>query len=96
MNKWRVTLRVDLDVDIGQIGNAEMRDILSAYEPTPESPTADDEWIAEEFAMRQVANAVDVTVLDSHPNRAAVELDAGQAVQLPPSLQRIADRGVQS
>jgi hypothetical protein len=46
------------------IGSAELRDILAHYQPTPESPQPDDEWIAEEYAMRQVANALEVEVTD--------------------------------
>lgn len=57
-------MRVVIRVEPMDIGSAELRDILAHYQPTPESPQPDDEWIAEEYAMRQVANALEVEVTD--------------------------------
>lgn len=69
MAKFCVVLRSVHFVDTSAIPAAELRDMLNEYEPTPEEPKPDAEWYAEEWAMRQVANATEVEVSDCYPVR---------------------------
>ncbi len=68
----KVYLSVEMDVDMEKEREWHplvVADLLASYQPTPESPEAPDEWLAEEIAMARLDSAlpvgmVNITVTD--------------------------------
>lgn len=63
MPMYEIEMRVIVRIDPAeQLSASECRELARDYQPTPEVPEPDEEWLAEEWSMRQCANAHDVTV----------------------------------
>ena len=50
----KVTLQVEVEINLDNIGQDVIDHAKEAYEPTDFVPEADDEWVAEELAMRMI------------------------------------------
>ena len=63
----QITLEAIYNIDVDAIPDDLRADLAAHYNPTPESPEPDDEWIAEELAMRRVdeTGLEMVTVVDN-------------------------------
>jgi hypothetical protein len=69
MTVFQVTMRVVVEVDVDALSDAELEDLRHDYQSTTDEPVADAEWLAEEYAIRQCADAVEVFVEDCHEIR---------------------------
>ncbi len=61
----KVTIEVEMDIEPTE---QERTDSLPLYEPTPEAPEPDEEWLLEEIAMSRLGRVVgvlSVTCIDS-------------------------------
>lgn len=56
MAPLRIWLNAVYTVDPANIPPEVRADLAAGYEPTPEAPEPDDEWLAAEMAMRRVSD----------------------------------------